>query len=267
MSRRPIEALRTRVAHVGWGANRYFGSAVPDLHAAGETLAGMVTLAISGRRLAASERAILDDIAVAISLADPRIWPLKMARLVSSYGGCLPALATVFLSLEEARIGHFTFGDAARLLVELREEATELTCAGMVAPLERRLQSGTRLTGFGVPFRPQDERLLLLRKSIVERGLEGLPFWRAMEAAGEAARQLKGLEPNIGLGVAAACLDLGFRPREIALLGVALAQTDFLANAVEGSEQQPSVLRRLPDDCVVYAGKPSRESPRKMRAT
>jgi hypothetical protein len=88
-----------------------------------------------------------------------------------------------------------------------------------------------------------------------------------MEAAGEAGRQLKGLEPNIGLGVAAACLDLGFRPREIALLGVALAQTDFLANAVEGSEQQPSVLRRLPDDCVVYAGKPPRESPRKTGAT
>jgi hypothetical protein len=265
MKRAAMDPLPTRVAHAGWDTNRYFGFAVSDLQAAHETFTGMVTLAVSGRSLPPAERAVLDDIAVAVSLADPRIWPLKMVRVISAYGGCLTALAAIFLALEGATIGHFTFGHAATLLLDVRREAPDLAPQAVRATIERRLRSGERLIGFGVPFRPRDERLVLLRRSIVERGRDRLPFWLAMEAAAVTAGELKGLEPNIGMGVAAACLDLGFTPREIALLGVTLAQTDFLANAVEGSEQRPAVLRRLPDDRIEYVGAPPRSSPRALR--
>jgi hypothetical protein len=87
-----LGALPTRVAHAEWGVNRYFGFPVPDL-LGDETLTGLVALAVGARRLPAAEREVLDDIAVAMTLADPRIWPLKMTRLVASYGGGLAGMA------------------------------------------------------------------------------------------------------------------------------------------------------------------------------
>jgi hypothetical protein len=254
--------LTTRVGHADWGDNRYCGFSVGAELAGTETIAGLIALATTGRRLAPEERAVLDDIAVAMTVADARIWPLKMTRVVSSYGGSLAAVAAANVCLEEAYVGHWTSGDAAVLLSALRAEAPELTVAAMREPLDRRFREGVRLIGFGVPFRPEDERVRMLRECLVRRGRTGLPYWRTLEAASGAARVLRNLEPNIGLAVAAACLDLGFTPRQISLVCVALGQTDYVANAVEGGEQRPAVLRRLPDAAIEYVGKANRTSPR-----
>jgi hypothetical protein len=135
----------------------------------------------------------------------------------------------------------------------------------MLEPVGRRLTAGERLTGFGVPFRPHDERLLLVQKRIVEHGRQNLPYWRVMEAVIGAARQLRGLEPNVGIALGAACLDLGFTPPQISILCVAICQTEFLSNAVEGSVQQAAVLRLLPEDRIEYVGTAERKSPRAAR--
>jgi hypothetical protein len=256
-----VDPLRTHVAHAEFGANRFFGFSVPDL-AGKETLTSMAALAISGRRLTPEERGVLDDLAVSLTLADPRIWPLKIARLVSSYGGCLPAMVATMLGLEDAVIGHWTTRECAHHFMALAQEAPDLTPESLHAPIERRLREGQALFGFGVPFRPQDERLLCLRKRIVERGRDGLTYWRLLESASVAMRSLKRLEPNMTAGVTATLLDLGFTPNQIPVLAVVLGQTDFLANAVEGSEQRAAALRRLPDDCIRYVGKLPRVSPR-----
>ena len=262
MSAQRQAPLRTRVGHAEWGENRYCGHAVGAELAGSETIAGLIAMAVTGRRLPPEERAVLDDIAVAMTVADARIWPLKMVRLVASYGSSLPAMAAANVCLEEAFVGHWTSGEAATLLSTLRAEAPEATVEAMRGPIGRRLAAGVRLIGFGVPFRPDDERVRMMRECLTRRGREKLPHWRALEAAGGAARALRGLEPNIGLAVAAACLDLGFTPRQIANVSVALGQTDYLANAVEGAEQRPAVLRRLPDACVQYVGRADRASPR-----
>ncbi len=262
MSAKPLPSLPTRVGHAEWGDNRYFGFSVGSELAGAETVSGLIALATAGRRLVPEERAVLDDIAVAMTVADARIWPLKMTRVVSSYGGSLAAVAVANVCLEEAYVGHWTSGEAAVLLSALREEAPELTVAAMREPLDRRFREGARLVGFGVPFRPEDERLRMLRECLARRGRTGLLYWRTLEAASGAARLLRSLEPNIGLAVAAACLDLGFTPRQISLLCVALGQTDYFANAVEGAEQCPAALRRIPDDAIEYVGKTDRTSPR-----
>jgi len=258
----PVEPIRTHVAHAEWGVNRYFGFAVPDLLRREESLAGLLALAVRGRPLSLDEQRVVDDIAVAMTLADPRVWPLKLARLVSSYGRCLPGLAAGLLCLEEARIGPWTFGAAADLLQSLSEEAGEPTVAAMLAPVQRLLGGRRHLPGFLVPFRPRCERLQLLREAVIARRRHELPWWAAMEAFIAAVRQLEGPEPNVGIGAAAACLDLGFTSREIAILATGLAQTEFLSNAAEGSRQRAPVLQRLPDDRVRYVGAPPRMTPR-----
>jgi hypothetical protein len=225
----------------------------------------MAALAVSGRRLTAEERGVLDDLAVSLTLADPRIWPLKIARLVSSYGGCLPAMVATMLGLEDALVGHWTTRECAHHFIALAREAPDLTPDSLRAPIERRLREGQPLFGFGVPFRPQDERLLCLQKRMAERGRNGLLYWRLLEAASVVMRNLKRLEPNMTGGLTAALLDLGFTPQQIPVLSVMLGQTDFLANAVEGSEQRAESLRRLPDECIRYVGKAPRTSPRAAR--
>jgi hypothetical protein len=71
---------------------------------------------------------------------------------------------------------------------------------------------------------------------------------------------------NIIGATAAICLDLGFRPREIAPMAAILLQPTLLANAVAGTVEAPEVLRRLPDDCVRYVGPAPRQSPRAAAA-
>jgi hypothetical protein len=263
MSPKPVAALRTHVGHAGWGANRYVGHPVPDLLHDRESLTGVLALGVGLRRLTPDERGVLDDFAVAMTLADARIWPLKLVRLVSAYGGCLPAIAAELMCLQDAPIGPWAAGAAASFLLALGEEASAPTVSAMLEPISRRLQAGERLPGFTVPLRPEDERLVLVRERMAERGRDQLPQWRAMEAAVAAARQVAGLEPNVVIALAAACLDLGFTSRQIAVLSVAIVcHTDILPNAVEGSEQRPAILRQLPDDRVRYVGTPPRTSPR-----
>jgi hypothetical protein len=172
-----------------------------------------------------------------------------------------------FLLLEDAHIGPGAYGVCAELLIALRNEAPDLNPVTIQGALERRLRAGQRLAGCGVPLRPECERLLLMKESIARRGRDQLPYWRLLECTVGALHSLKAPEPSVGLGVAAALLDLGFTPRQIANLCVALAQPVFLATAIEGSEQKERVLRRLPDDRVRYVGAAPRLTPRAAKAT
>lgn len=259
-----IPPLPTRVGQARHGDNHFFGMSVSAELAGSETVTGLIALSIAGRRMAPEERAVLDDVAVVMTVADPRIWPLKLTRVLSAYGSALPALAAANLCIERAHIGHFTTGIAAQNLVELAAASTE---RGTVAEaVEGMLARGGRFMGFGVPFRPRDERVESLRGCLRARGRTDLPYWRLFESLCEVMLERKALAPNIGLAVAAACLDLGFSPREISLLAVALGQTDYLANVVEGASQAPEVLRELPPHTVRHVGRAPRKSPRFLAA-
>jgi hypothetical protein len=256
------------VGHAEWGDNRAFGHSVAQELAGKESYVGLLSLAVAGRRLTPDECALLDDLAVVITVADPRIWPLKLVRVVSSYGGCLAAFAAGELCLDEAFIGHFTTGEAAKMLVETRR-ALGNRCFELDALTEHvrgLLEQGKRLLGIGVPFRPVDERVTMLMDRVRTRGRADLAFWRLFLLFQTALERVKKLRPNIGLAAAALCLDLGFLPRECGILVASLGSADFLANAVEGSRQAPAVLRELPNSAVVYRGCEPRMSPR-LRAT
>jgi hypothetical protein len=260
----PLPPLPTRVGHAARGENHFFGHAVGRDLAGRETCTGLLALAIGGRQLSPDERSVLDDIAVVMTVADPRIWPLKLARVVSSYGSTLPAMAAANLCIERALIGHWTSGTAAALLVRLRESIHGAVddAAAVRREVESALASGERWMGFGVPFREHDERVAALRRCLEQKGRVKLPYFRLLDTLAGAMLELKGLRPNIGGAVAAACLDLGYAPREISLLSVALGQADYLANAVEGAAQMPAVLRNLPAEVIRYVGPGPRESPR-----
>ncbi len=82
----------TRVGHAGWNDHRHFGKWVFSELAGNTSTAGLIALAATGRLPDESACGMLDDIAVILTVADPRIYPLKLVRLASSFGDPWPVL-------------------------------------------------------------------------------------------------------------------------------------------------------------------------------
>jgi len=259
--------VRTRTAHMGWNEHRYFGRAVFADLTGKESLTFLMALSVLGRELSRDSYPVLDDAACALTLADPRIWPLKLTRLVASYGSTVPAVAAGLLIEEEARIGPWTCGKAAEVL-----SAFETRIAGRTSEsdhvrsvVKAYLAEHHFVWGFGTPFRAQDERLISFRACIARRGRSDGRYWRTLELVVDEIREARGTEPNMGVAIAAAFLDMGMTPHEVGAMATALMQHMFFAQAVEGAGDSGHVLRLLPDERVSYIGREPRTSPRAVR--
>lgn len=259
-----IEAICTRVAWTGWDDHKFCGHWAFAELAGHESFTSLLALAITGRRLPSEHCAMLDDMAACVTMAEPRIWTLKTGRLVAAFGNVLAACCAANLCMVGDLIGPWATHHAALTLVALRTALGEHGTDPVAVKREALalIANNRRPVGFGVPFRPYDERLRALAQCVEKRGRDRLPFWTLQTLVSDALRREKGLEPNIVFGLAAVCLDLGLSPDEIAPLVVALMQHLIFANAVEGARQAPAVLRRLPDDSIEYVGTPPRRSAR-----
>jgi hypothetical protein len=255
--------IRTRVALHVVGDNLYFGHRVRGLLGV-ETMTGLVAMAVTGRRPSEQERAVLDAIAIAMCSADPRIWPLKLTRLVASFGGTLAGYGAAQLAMEGRRIGPWPTGHAARELLELHAAIGDQLDDELAVTRETRafLERKSRIVGLGVPLRDSDERHVALSSWIRENGRDALAYWRLHEALGREARALRKVGVNITLGVAAVLLDLGYTPLQASAVTTFLNQNVFAANAFEAAQQRDPLMQKLPQDCVAYIGPPPRVSPR-----
>lgn len=260
------DPIPTRVAHAEWGDNRFQGYSVAKDLLGSEPWLGIVALGITGRRLTESERGLLDDLGVIMTVADPRIWPLKLTRLVASYGDALAGLAAGALAVDEALIGNWTFWGMAGLLRSLRSSvSTPDDRSGIDLACRTQLGSMRRIPGFGVSSRPVDERVEMLKLRVAARGRERLEYWTLFENVSEAVFRMKGLRPNIASAAAAVCLDLGFDERETAVLSAFIGLSDFLPNAAEGAVQMAPALQSLDPASIRYVGPPPRDSGRTSR--
>lgn len=266
MQRRPLR-LETRVAHAGFEEHRFAGHGLFADLAGSADFWTVVSLGIGGPRLSPEDGLILSDCATCGTVADPRIWPLKLTRLVASYGGATEAYSAGTLFLAGAQLGASAVRRAAELLEELsaRQRAPVGTPERM-QQLRRwaHLQTAgrRRIPGFGVPFRPRDERVEPLRRCAQQRGRQAGPSWRLAERVAQAVAEAGGPAENVTLLMAALCLDLGFTPAQAEQLAVVFQLPSLLANAHEGAQQAPAVLRCLPSDAIEYIGPPPRISPR-----
>jgi hypothetical protein len=259
-----LPVVTTKVARAGHDDHRYFGyGAIRDLLGK-ETYAGVTAMAVCGRRVSREDRQMLDDLSVIMCAADPRIWPLKLTRLLASYGGVLAAFGGGQLCIEGDLIGPWTTRYAAETFVELRRLIGDRLDDDLFVEAEMKglLQRKKRLVGYGVPFRERDERLDAVRAEVEKRGWHVRPFWRLQEAFSILVRSERNLGPNLGAGVSALLLDMGFTTEEVPAVTIFINQNCFVANAVEGARQKPAILRALPEHTVTYVGVPPRTSPR-----
>jgi len=257
--------ISTRVAKNLWGENMYFGHRTLADLLGHETLTGLMFMAAIGRRPTDDEREVFDTVAVIMTSADGRIWPLKLGRLVSSYGGTLAGWCASLLTMEGPRLGPWTTGYSAQELVELRAQVGERIDDEEAVVCEARafFERKRRVVGLGVPLRERDERYVALEAWVLRTGRDKLPHWRLHVALAAHGKRVANLGTNILLGLAAVLLDLGdYTPAQISALVTFVNQNVFAANALEAAQQRSPEMQRLPDDCVLYVGPPARTSPR-----
>jgi hypothetical protein len=263
-----MKAVITRVAHAGHGEHQYFGQRVLSDLLGNETSTGLVALAIMGRRPTMAEKEVLDAIAVSVTAADPRIWPLKAARLIASYGEMLAGFAAGQLAMMGTYISPRIIGDAAEHLEQLRKALGALGTGQHDAEpvLAEHVAARRQVVGYGVPLRARDERFEALRDFMFSRDRADLPHWQAQEALTQWMLRERQVAPNIGIGLAAALLDIGCSPAQAGALSTFLIEHDFAANAFEAAQQREPLMQKLPEEHVAYVGAAPRVSPRALAA-
>lgn len=262
MNARSSRSLSTKVAWLVDDDHLWFGLSVGHQLCSRTSFGELMTMAVHGKRLEPEQVGVIDDVATVLTAADPRIWPMKIIRVAASYGRPSPAMAVGHLVLQTSLLGPATSGQAARYLLELDDS----TDAALRSGVEGLLARDRRLAGFGVAFRDEDERLRMLRECMSRRGRTGLRFWQLGERMARIVMELRSTRPNIGLGTAAALLDIGLEPEAIRMLTLGLSEHMRLGNAVEGARQAPELLQRLPLSDVRYDGASPRVSPRARAA-
>lgn len=258
-----MKTVITHVARAEHGEHRYFGHAVLSGLLGRETFTGLMAMAVLGRLPSREDVEVLDALAVAVTAADPRIWPIKVARLVASYGETLAGFAAGQLAMMGTYVSPSIIGDAAEHLSRLRVALDGRPQGGRTEDAIRdHVEATPRLAGYGIPLRERDERFEALR-AFFARGPRALgAHWLAQDALSAWMWSEKGLAPNIGIGLAAALLDLGCAPPQAGALATFLIEHTFAANAFEAARQREPLMQRLPEDRVEYVGRHRRESPR-----
>ncbi|MFK7991871.1 MAG: hypothetical protein AB8I08_37990 [Sandaracinaceae bacterium] len=254
------DPIRTRVALAALAEHHFCGQPVFARLEGRVSLSHLVYLALVHRVPSDAEARVLDDLATAASAGDPRVWPMKAARLGATYGDLFAGLASGPLMFGSARIGPRIAGLAAEALVATREKAEEL---GAVDAAIEALWLGPehRLPGFGVPFREEDARLSSLSRQIRASERHDLPHWRLSERVARRVSEARRIAPNIALGMAACLLDAAVPAAAVTAMVAALLQHLTLANAFEEAGGPSPGLRRIDAADVRYVGAPPRAMP------
>ncbi|HEX4513763.1 MAG TPA: hypothetical protein VH054_09510 [Polyangiaceae bacterium] len=258
-------AIETKVGFADAGENHFCGHRVRDQLAGKSTWASLMALAVGAPAIDAAAAAMIDDAATCTLAADPRIWPLKVTRLVSSYGGTLAGFCAGHMLLEEAIMGPWPTSKSAELLLEIRSAlAGDLRPEAVAAWVDGELARGRKLAGFGVPFRPADERVAALSECVERRGRSEGPMWSLAMTLDRLLYDRKKVHGNQSLALGALFLDLGFTPPQISVLTTAILDLCFYANAIEEAQLRSPSLRTLPSESVAYVGRPRVTSPRAL---
>ena len=257
VTHRPVQ----RAGHIGYRDNRFCGHSVfGELAATTRDPIDLLLLAF-GLHVPDGDRELIRAVALAVCSPDARVWPLKLARTLASYGDPVVGYVGSQLVNTGDKMGPGTATHACASLAWIAQQVgPEPDDAAVEAAVARHLDERGRLAGFGVPFRDEDERLVALRPWLARHPATRRPTWRlALQV--ERVLRARGVRPNIVLAVAAIFLDLGLPPRRAGMLLGALMAPGFAAHALEAADTDGPLLRELPAAALDYQGAAPRRSP------
>lgn len=258
------EPIRTNVGWALHGDNLFRGRSVAGDLDGKTTSWSALCLGLGHRTLTAEETTFLDDLAVAITAADPRIWPLKVAWLVGCYGSSFAAMAAAHQFLADAGMGPAVASSVGKLW---RDLDAELAVApnlrdGLVSFIARRKAAGDLPPGFGlVPGRPRDERIALIDGVVRRHDRTTYRFYALMRRAAPILEQSCGMQVNLMGALSACLLDLGLTVEQLGPTACVAMSPTLWANAFESARLKPRQLQCLPLATVHYVGPTERPAP------
>lgn len=245
--------ILTRVGLIGDGGDRFLGRAVyTEMAAEVRSPSDALALAFGLPSLTDLDREALRFVALCTMSPDPRVWPVKLCRLLSSYGDATAGFFGAQLGAAGVAMGPGVTRDSAMGLAFVAAHRDQLGIDEAMATW--RAAHRGRFAGFGVPFRPEDERLLALRILMAGHPLAERPFWKLHLEVVEAAARVAPEQPNIVIAMAAILLDVGVAPERCGVAVSTLMPHTFLAHALEAAETDGAALNALPASAVDYRG-------------
>lgn len=271
------KAIATHVAHAGYDEHIFMGQQVFAELLEKADLNRLINLAVVGPDLDATQLDMLSRVSVILTVADPRIWPLKVTRLAASYGNGLAGMGGAMLVMDNlfASTWHICRQVAEQLVAlktELEKDQRSINkiddselFARINSSVSQSINKGNLILGFGVPARAQDERTAVLKQQVEQQAMHKNQHWRLFLALEQSVRQTLNLPANIATAWSALALDLGFLPNQIGPLSIGLGVHVFLANAVEAQNQQEPRMQHLGLENIDYQGPLPRQSPRSQQ--
>lgn len=255
-----MQSIDTRVGLIVDGDNRFFGrSAYGDWCDRMTSACDGILVALGVRDPSPLSREALRLAMLGTMSPDARVWPLKLSRLLASHGDPLAGFFGAQLVSAGKVMGPGAALHAARALKFIGDAAGEAATDEQVAAAAAawKVQCGGRVGGFGVPFRPVDERRVhMLRLAAGTPSAEGR-YYRLHERVVAALHPLR---PNCALTIAALFLDAGIEAERAGIALAVMMSHVFLAHAIEGAAQDGERLHGLPAAAVEYRGAPRRHS-------
>jgi citrate synthase len=250
-----FDSIKTKVGKALFVDHIFCGYSVARELLETETFWSTLSMAVGGRRLSASESQLFDKISTVVLGADPRIWPLKISRLVSSFGSTYAGVSGVYMALEGSNYGPFVMAAASRMIKECVDSSDYKKV------LRQLFDNKLKIPGFGVPIREMDERVLAIRGYVKKTDLAG-KYLNTLEDMEDFLLETKGLRVNIGGYLSALLLDFGYQPEQIGILGPVSVFVSLVANSYEESVQQNPQIQYLREDDLEYVGPAKRTSER-----
>lgn len=263
---RPVQ----RVGHIGTDDNRFCGAAVfaapgADLATRCSSPLDLLAHAFAMPPLGDDGRSALFTLSLCLTSPDARVWPLKLTRILASYGNPLAGYFGAQLASFTERIGPGAGSSGAASLRWLIDRLPdEPTAAQVAAAVAEHLAARGRIPGFGVPFRAQDERLLALHRLLSGHSCQRGRAWRLHLAIAASLRQTAKLEPNILFSAVALLTDLGLSAERTGLFLCLLMNHTFAAHAAEAAERDGDLLRAIAPAHIDDHSPPPRRSPRAL---
>lgn len=256
---RPVQ----RVGHIGNADNRFCGAAVFGELARQLVDTGELTARACGAgALSAIDRDVVRLIALALTSPDARVWPLKLARTLASYGNPQAGMYGAQLLNRNDTMGPGAIGSCARSLRWLRARVgDDARDEALAAAVGEHLAERGRIAGFGVPLRPRDERLLALHEALRDHPAIERPTWGFHLRVIAAVQARSAVEPNVVMPVAALALDAGIPAERCGIFGGLLMAHLFAAHAAEAAEHDGPWLQAMPASSLDDRSPPLRRSP------
>jgi hypothetical protein len=258
--------IDTRVGHIGYHDHRFCGRSVfeqmgAELSSPSDALAMALGLTPDD-----DDREALRLVTLCTTSPDARVWPLKLCRLLSSWGDPMVGFFGAQLVSAGRLMGSGTAsGCAAALCFVAEQSAGDLSDEAVGAAVDRwRAEKSRRISGFGVPFRAHDERLMALRRAVAGTPLERRPYWRLQERVAAALASRIPEQPNVVLGDTALLLDAGVAPERCSMALALCMSHMFVAHALEATTDGPA-LHALASEHVQYVGRAPRSTARGAR--